>query len=179
MDPELGEIKLLRKRLGLTQAQLADAADVSQSLVAKVESGLVDPSFSAGKRMLAALRGLERKREPGAKELMQRNVIACRPGERLTDVIATMRRKAISQLPVAEHDNVVGLLTESAIVRHMEAIGRRTLVRDVMEEAPPTLPPETPRKVAAELLAHYPLVVVKEKGRIQGIVTKADLLRTV
>jgi predicted transcriptional regulator len=180
MDPELQEVKLLRKRLGLTQEQLAQAANVSQSLIAKVEAGLVDPSFTAGKRILEALRAMEQRQEPAAKALMQRHVVHCRPDGRLKGAIATMRRHAFSQLPVMESDNVVGILSESAIVRNMEGIDPdRTLVRDVMEEAPPILPPETPRKVVAELLKHYSLVLVKEKGKVQGLITKADLLKSV
>ena len=180
MDPELQEVKLLRRRLGLTQEQLAGAAGVSQSLIAKVEAGLVDPSFTAGKRILDALRTLEQRAEPSAKALMQRHVIPCRPADKLSNVIATMRRHAISQLPVMEGDNVVGILSESAIVRNMERIDHATTrVCDVMEEAPPILPPETPRKVVAELLRHYGLVLVKEKGKVAGLITKADLLKTV
>lgn len=180
MDPELQEVKPLRRRLGLTQEQLAHAANVSQSLVAKVEAGLVDPSFTAGKRILDSLHMLEQKAEPTAKELMQRHVIPCRANDKLSGVIATMRKHAISQLPVLEGDNVVGILSETAIVRNMERIDHATSrVRDVMEEAPPILPPATPRRVVAELLRHYSLVLVKEQGKVAGLITKADLLKTV
>ena len=36
---ELEEIKRIRKKLGISQTELANRAQVSQSLIAKVESG--------------------------------------------------------------------------------------------------------------------------------------------
>jgi DNA-binding transcriptional regulator YiaG len=41
IDPK--QLKKIRVQLGITQSELAKAAGVSQSLIAKLESGLVDP----------------------------------------------------------------------------------------------------------------------------------------
>jgi len=180
MDAQLSEIRPLRRKLGLTQQQLARAANVSQSLVAKVESGLVDPSYSAARQLFAALRSFERKQEPSAKELMQMRLVTCRADEKLTLAIAKMQKGALSQLPVLEQGQVVGMLTERAIIKGMARIRHgATIVREIMEDAPPIVPPETPRKVLAEILGHFSLVLVKGKGKVKGIVTKADLLRTI
>ncbi|MBI2575829.1 helix-turn-helix domain-containing protein, partial [Candidatus Woesearchaeota archaeon] len=46
MIPELANIKTLRKKLGLTQSGFAGQVGVSQSLVAKIEAGRIDPSYS-------------------------------------------------------------------------------------------------------------------------------------
>ena len=43
MITELREIKELRKKFGLTQTDLAELAGVSQSLIAKLESNMIDP----------------------------------------------------------------------------------------------------------------------------------------
>ncbi len=177
MDPELQEVKALRRRLGLTQQQLANAARVSQSLVAKVEAGLVEPSFSAGKRILEALRSFTREQEPTAKELMQRHVVTVKRDEPLKKAIRKMKERAISQLPVVDEKIVVGLLTEKGIVQHMGRVQKTTLVGEVMEEAPPIVTPAAPRKVVQELLSHYSLVLVKDRGKVRGIITKADLLQ--
>src|SRR3989338_3454114 len=45
MLPELSEIGKRRRRLGVTQTQLAKLAGVSQSLIAKIEAGKVYPHF--------------------------------------------------------------------------------------------------------------------------------------
>lgn len=179
MDTELQEVKPLRKALGLTQKQLAELAGVSQSLIAKVEAGLLDPSYSSGKRILDALRSLKQQSEPSARAVMQQHLITCRPEDRLQAVIAKMQKHAFSQIPVLDGDNVVGIVSESVIVRNMDRLRSETLARDVMEEAPPIVPLESPRRVIAELLAHYSILIVKERGKLRGIITKADLLRTV
>ena len=46
---ELNEISRLRKQLGLTQAELAKLSGVSQSLIAKLEAGKIEPSYSKAK----------------------------------------------------------------------------------------------------------------------------------
>jgi len=46
MEFEINEVKDIRKRLGLTQLELAKRANVSQSLIAKIEAGRIDPRYS-------------------------------------------------------------------------------------------------------------------------------------
>ena len=46
MLENLDQIKIIRKKHGLNQKELADRADVSQSLIAKIESGNIEPSFN-------------------------------------------------------------------------------------------------------------------------------------
>src|SRR5947207_16027948 len=55
MLPSLGEIPKKRKDLGLTQSRLAVSAGVSQSIIAKIEAGSVDPSYSIVQRLFSAL----------------------------------------------------------------------------------------------------------------------------
>ncbi|MBI2647565.1 helix-turn-helix domain-containing protein, partial [Candidatus Woesearchaeota archaeon] len=63
MTYELVEVKKIRKKLELTQTQLANRAGVSQSLIAKVESGRIDPTYSKTKKIFSALSELEKKEE--------------------------------------------------------------------------------------------------------------------
>ena len=59
MLPELAEIALRRKNLGLTQKELAGEAKVSRSLIAKVESGIANPSFGQARKIFDLLERLE------------------------------------------------------------------------------------------------------------------------
>jgi len=52
-------------------------------------------------------------------------------------------------------------------------------VAEAMDEAFPTALASTPISAIASLLRHYPAVLVMEKGEIAGIITKADLLKTI
>jgi predicted transcriptional regulator len=59
MLPPLEEIAQKRRLLGLKQAELAKLAGVSQSLIAKLESGKIDSSYTKVKTIFEALEKLE------------------------------------------------------------------------------------------------------------------------
>ena len=52
---EIEEIRRRRKKLGITQKKLAELVGVSQPLIARIESGDVDPKFSLIKRIFDVL----------------------------------------------------------------------------------------------------------------------------
>ena len=76
MDYELEEIKKIRKNLGLTQSELAKRANVSQSIIAKIESGKIDPTFTKTKKIFETLNYLENKEEIKAEELMNKKIVS-------------------------------------------------------------------------------------------------------
>ena len=63
MPYELEEIKEIRKKFGLTQGQLAQIAGVSKSLIAKIEAGRLDPTFSKAQKIFEAIDTLGKKKE--------------------------------------------------------------------------------------------------------------------
>jgi len=76
MLPSLEEIPRKRRELGLTQSKLAILAGVSQSIIAKIESGSVDPSYSVVARILAALERTETPTALKVSQLMSRPVVS-------------------------------------------------------------------------------------------------------
>ena len=98
MPYELNEIKKIRKSLGLTQTDLAKRANVSQSLIAKIESGKIDPTFTKTKRIFETLNDLEKKEEIKAEELMKKKIISVAPDNDIKDSINKMKRFGISQI---------------------------------------------------------------------------------
>ena len=93
-----------------------------------------------------------------------------------------MRKRSISQLPVIEGGHLAGSISEQAIVSHFSSDPKKLSslkVGDAMEEAFPTIPPNTPISAIAPLLRHHPAVLVIEKTKIAGIITKADILKTI
>src|SRR5881398_2260839 len=101
MLPTLDEIPKRRKALGLTQSRLAELAGVSQSIIAKIESGSVDPSYSIVKRLVETLekQSVDTAR-PRVSEIMSRPVISVSKTQLVREAVDLMRKRGYSQLPV-------------------------------------------------------------------------------
>ncbi|PIN73237.1 XRE family transcriptional regulator [Candidatus Woesearchaeota archaeon CG10_big_fil_rev_8_21_14_0_10_45_16] len=173
----LEEIKRLRKQYHLNQKELADKAGVSQSLIAKIESGKVDPTYTKARQIFEALEELREKAEIKASQLMHKKVVFIESKDSLKEAIMTMRKRSISQMPVLSKGKVAGLLTENLILQQIVENNDVDIpVGEIMDDAPPIVSPKTGFKSISELLTHSPVVLVSEKGEIQGIISKADLL---
>jgi predicted transcriptional regulator len=177
IEHDIGEIKNWRKRLGITQNDLANISGVSQSMIAKIEAGLLDPTYTKAKSIFEALERLEKKEEKKISEIMQKKVIAVKSNDTLKKVIEIMRKNNISQMPVIEEKNLVGIISETTILDYiLEKNNPDALVKDIMRECPPTINLDASIDVVSNLLKHYPLIMVSRQGKIIGIVTKADIL---
>lgn len=178
MLQELNEIRRMRKRLGIGQKELAAAAGVSQSLIAKIERGKTEPTYSKVKRIFEILEELGKKEEIKAKELMNKKVIFAKAKEKVKEIIKVMKQKGISQMPVLEKGKVCGLVSEKTILDRL-AKGEKVSemkAEEVMEDCPPTVSLETSRKAVLELLKENQIVLVGEKGNMRGIISKSDVL---
>lgn len=179
---DLSFIRDSRRKIGMTQHGLAKSAGVSQSLIAKIESGRVDAAYSKVKAILAALEREQLSGEKKASDIMHPEVESAAPSESLHAVAERMRKRSISQLPVSEGRQLVGSISEQAILSHFSSGQKKIVtlrVSDAMEEPFPSVLPSTPISAINSLLRHHPAVLVMEKGRIAGIITKADLLKTI
>lgn len=172
---ELEEVKKVRKKLGLTQTELANRAQVSQSLIAKIESGRIDPTYTKTKKIFAALSDLEKKEEIKAEQLMTNRIVSVAPKTSIKEAIAKMKKFKISQLPVIENHKSIGVISESTILDALLK-SRGTEVKEIMQESPPIVSKTTSIQVVSSLLKHYPIILVSEEGRLIGLITKSDLL---
>ena len=172
---EPAHVREARRTLGLTQAQLAEQAGVSQSFVAKLESGMLDPSLSSMKRISSALEGMRRAKERTVSEVMHHGVIFVSPADSLKTAAQRMRSRSVSQLPVLSRSRVIGLITEAGILDAMLS-NTPGKVSSVMRDSPPMIAPSSSIRVASDLLKWWPLVLVGDKGKLVGVVTKSDLI---
>ncbi len=173
---ELAEIKIIRKKLNLTQTDLAKKSGVSQSLIAKIESNRIDPTFGNAQKIFNTLNDLMKKEEVVAEKIMQKKIIFASPEDNLRNAIQKMKRYSISQMPVMEKGIIVGLISESTILDSLLEDKGNLKVRDVMIDSPPIIPRNTTKTTVIELLKHFPLILVKDKGVIKGLISKSDIL---
>lgn len=180
--PTPESIKKRRVKLGLTQSALAEKANVSQPLIARIESGDVDPRLSTVKSIIAALDEME-KSKTTAKDLMTSPVICLVPEDTVESAVKLMEKYGFSQLPVLENGVPVGSISESILVQAMGSgdISKisTSRIRDIMEESFPAVSPKTDMGTASHLLETYHAVLVMELGKVIGVITKYDVMRLI
>ena len=182
MLPPLEEIAQKRRLLGLKQSELAKLAGVSQSLIAKVESGKIDPAYTKVKNILEALEKLEVQAKIQAGKVLHNKVVGIQKNEPVSKVVQLMKSYGYSQLPVFDGKRSVGSVSEKTILNQILA-GKdlaqitKLSIEDVMEEAFPQVDEDAPLSLISSLLQVYSAVLVSKKGTAVGIITKADLLR--
>jgi predicted transcriptional regulator len=174
MEIDPSQIRVLRRKLDLTQAELARLSGVSQSMIAKIEAGKIDPSFTAFKKISEALTKAQTESSLKASDIMSRRIISAKLEDDIDSVIRKMLRHEISQLPVFKEGKCVGLVTESQLLK---AAGKKKKTFEVMGECPPTVPGETPIENIIGLLEYFPMVLVFENGSPRGVITKNDIIK--
>ncbi|MEM2121539.1 MAG: CBS domain-containing protein [Candidatus Woesearchaeota archaeon] len=173
------QIKNIRKSIGLTQKELAKLSGVSQSLIAKIESNKIDASYSKVYKILKVLQEYKSKNSEKAYSVMTKKVIYAKPDDKIEDVVSVMKQHKISQMPVIQKGKCIGLISESSILNSLSNGKKVRVVEQIMEEAPPIISKNTDLDVVAELLKHFPIVLVQESNNYIGVITKTDLLNRI
>lgn len=185
--PSPKDLRELRLRAGLTQRELAQRAGVSQTLIARIEKGDVNPRLSTLKRIYDVL--MASLSEGGtAGHIMHSPLITVNQEDSVAKAVELMDKHGISQLPVMDNaGRVVGTVYEATILKHLIAYPRgrkvrkinpnRTPVKEIMDPPMPSVPPDTELHVIARLLIEYPAILVVDSTGPRGIITKIDLLK--
>ncbi len=180
---ELADIKKLRKALGLSQRDLAKLSGLSQSYIAKVEQGHIDPSYSNVQKIFKALENIRSINVKVAAEIMTRDLKYVLVGSKVLDAIKMMQDNSISQVPVLTEDGkVVGIISESSLVQHMvkgKDIKKiqESKVEEFMDPPYPIVDESTPVNLIMSILSFYNAVLVSHKGKVIGIITRSDILK--
>lgn len=184
MFPALEDIAKKRRQLGLKQAELAKLAGVSQSLIAKLEYGKIDSSYTKVKMIFDVLERLEAKTKIQEKKVVPNQVISIQKDELVSKVVQLMKKYGYSQIPVFNGKQSVGSISEKTILRQILAgkdLAQISLmtVEEIMEDAFPQVGEDAPLALVSSLLQTYSAVLVAKRGDVTGIITKADLLRMI
>jgi len=182
MFPKIDEISKKRKMLGLTQNELAKLAGVSQSLIAKLESGRIDPSYTKVKTIFDVINKLELKNKIKADRINYNKVVSVQEKQLVSEAVVLMKKYGYSQLPVLNNRQVVGSISEKTILSQILAGNfldqiSELPIKEVMEESLPQVNEDAPLSLISSLLQVYPAVLISTKGNVVGIITKADFLK--
>ena len=107
-----------------------------------------------------------------------REVITARASDRVRDVIASMKENGISQMPVMEGDELVGIVTEVALLRYL-ASGEFSLsstVGPLAEGDYATVSLQTRIELVQSLLVNARMAIVRDGAAILAVITKIDLI---
>ena len=171
--PTPADLRQRRTDLELTQSELADRADVSQPLIARIEGGDVDPRLSTLRRIVNALEDAESD-VLRAEDLMNEAVVNVAPDDSVSEAARRMEAEAYSQLAVIQDGIPVGSISQSDLV-HLDEDARDEPVEEHMSESFPTVSRDATLDEIGNLLDHYKAVMITQAGETVGIITEADV----
>jgi len=179
--PTPSEIRILRKKAGLTQKELAKRAGVSQSLIARIEAGTVDPRLSTLRRILKAIEEASKEKMAKITDIMTDSIISVQINDKVKKAVELMWKYGVSQLPVLDGTRLCGSIREETIMKAMITEKPERIleepVGELMEEPLPSVNPRADiEDVIKLLISGYPAVLVIDKGKVIGIITKIDVI---
>ena len=172
----------MRLKIGITQKKLATMTGVSTSMINQIESGRSQPSYETAKKIFDSLANLEGKSSSHkAGDFCSKDVVKLKPSNTLHDAIKKMHESSISQIPIFNGQEIVGVISEEGIVKHLADIGESELknakLADTMEPVPPIVDYDTPANVLVPLIRYSKCILVSKKSKIIGIITASDTLK--
>ena len=155
---------------------------VSTSMINQIESGRSQPSYETAKKIFDSLASLEGKSSSHtAGDFCSKEVVKLKPTNTLHDAIKKMHQLSISQIPVFKGQDLVGVVSEDGIVKHLADVGEAELknakLSDTMEPVPPIVDYTTPANVLVPLIRYSKCILVSKKSKIIGIITASDTLK--
>ena len=108
---------------------------------------------------------------------MNTKLVYVDPNDNFLAISKKMKKYEISQLPVVDEEKIVGYVSEAMILDAFSKNNSDFKAKEIMEESVPTISGKATATVISDLLKFYPMVLVMEQGKIQGVITKADIIR--
>jgi predicted transcriptional regulator len=182
MLPRIDSIKQIRLKIGITQKKLAMLTGVSTSMINQIESGRSQPSYDTAKKIfenLAKLEGESSSHTVG--DFCSKDIVKLKPSNTLHDAIKKMHELSISQIPIFINSEIMGVVSEDGIVKHLADMGEAELkkakIADTMDAIPPIVDFDTPANVLVPLIRYSKCILVSKKSKIIGIITASDTLK--
>lgn len=179
--PEGSEIKALRLKAKLTQTELAKRAKVSQSLIARIETGSVDARLSTIRKILSAIEAAMFEEKAKAINFASKNLTKIRGDKIVKEASKIMSNRGISQMPVInDKGQTIGSIKEKTILNKLLEKGHEILnlkVESIMEPKIPEMPISTSIDEAKKMLLEHDAILITDEEKIAGILTKIDIIK--
>ena len=185
MLPDIAEIKKMRVRLGISQRRLASSLGISQSMLTKVENRKVKASYDLVARIFEILESFQGPTIGLVSDIQVSPVYFVDKTDPLMFATVLMQKHGFKQLPVKDHETVVGSITERIVSRQILNVDgnpaemMKKPVSEFMEEPFPLVSARTQLTAVVPLLQHTQAVLTTRRGKVCGIVTNADLVKIV
>jgi cystathionine beta-synthase len=105
-------------------------------------------------------------------------LIAAAPGDGVQQIIGLMKKHGFSQLPVMEGGKVIGIISEvdllNALLRDPSNVDHPVV--DLVDQNYVLVSPDTPVTRLAGVFTEGKIALVEDAGKIQGVITKIDLI---
>ena len=176
-----GEFKKRRLYLGLSQLKFSKLANMSQSIINKLENGKIDPTFSTILKIEKTLENQENISNLKARNIMIKNIITISLDSTVFECLTLMRENDFSQLIVMEKEVIKGTIYEKTI---LDIITKKVdiyseTIKRYLEPSPIIVPIDYSVSELSFIFQNKKtkFVVVGDENKILGIITKSDLFK--
>ncbi len=174
---DIKSLRKLRREAGITQTELSIEVGVSQAYIARLESGSLDPKLSVVNKIIEVL---NQKRSTICTELMTPNPVTVDARDSVSMAVSLMQERSYSQLPVLRGTQVVGIVTEWDVIRNLQHDLHEISVQSIMSPGNTIMVDgATSVDTIIPLFDNFQAILVLNLGRLQGIITRSDLLKII
>src|SRR5213083_752294 len=150
---------------GSSGAAVAGAIKYAEMAAKKMKIVILEPEPIGTVADLLAAKG------PGS-------VITTSASDKVREVIIKMKAHGISQLPVVRDRNLIGVVSELDVLRHIVEAGHspEDTIESLVEADFATVTPATRIALVSDLFGQGGILVVLDGDQIVGVITKIDLI---
>ena len=180
----LSRIKSLRTELGISQQHLSRVSGVSQSLIAKIENGQIEPTFSNALRLISALESMQKSLKKTADEIKRKSFVYAEENENLYLAIKKIRKSNSILLPVLKNNKCIGLIDSVKLIDTVISSSdkEKELKKEIKKLeliSPVIIPPQTSISLIIDLLKETPVLIVQDKDSTTGIITIIEIAESI
>lgn len=166
------DIKRKRKKLDLTQKELAKRTGVSQSLIAKLEQKKNIPNYRTIKKIYDFLEKKIDSSQQSAREIANPRIFSISPEKTRREAAELMSEKNLNAIPVKDKKNFLGVVKSSSLT----LVSEETPVKEIMDYSFSIISDEIGKEVVEKLLKFNEIILVQKEGEVTGFITEKDIL---